>query len=79
MRAFPLWLKIGMLLIIGVLLAGGAGLYSVLRQRILREVSAHLDAIAQLKVGQISDWRTAKQTEASVITDSPYYIQIVTG
>ncbi len=78
MRAFPLWLKVGTLLIIGVLLAGGAGLYYVLRQQILQEVSANLNAIAQLKVSQIRDWRTAKQNEASVITDSPYYIQIVT-
>ncbi|MDM7996239.1 MAG: PAS domain S-box protein [Acidobacteriota bacterium] len=79
MRAFPLWLKISMMLILGALLAGGAGLYFVLRQRILQEVSANLEAIAQLKVNQISDWRTAKQNEAAVITDSPYYIQIVTG
>jgi two-component system, cell cycle sensor histidine kinase and response regulator CckA len=79
MRAFPLWLKTSILLIVGVMVAGGIGLYFALRQRIIHEVDANLEAIAQLKVSQISDWRTARKNEAAVMTASPYFIQMVTA
>jgi two-component system, cell cycle sensor histidine kinase and response regulator CckA len=77
MRSFPLWLKTSVLLIVGVMVAGGIGLYFALRQRILHEVDANLEAIAQLKVSQISDWRAARRDEAAVMTASPYFLQTV--
>jgi PAS domain S-box-containing protein len=77
MRVFPLWLKITILLILAVLLAGGSWLYYSLRQRALQDVNANLESITKLKINQINDWRATRLSEAAVVTESPYYNKLV--
>ncbi len=77
MRKFPRWWKAILALAAIILLAGGVLYYRMQRQHFLREATANLESISQLKISQLSAWRSSLLREASVMMKSPFYIQVV--
>jgi two-component system, cell cycle sensor histidine kinase and response regulator CckA len=73
MSTFPRKLKAALLLALALLLTGIAWYYRTQRQHLRQEVNSNLEAIAQLKVSRIVEWRTARLGEATVMMSSRFY------
>jgi two-component system, cell cycle sensor histidine kinase and response regulator CckA len=73
MSTFPRKLKAALLLALALLFAGIAWYYRTQRQHLKQEVCGNLEAIAQLKVSRIVEWRAARLGEASVMMSSRFY------
>jgi PAS domain S-box-containing protein len=78
MSTFPRWLLAASALVMLLLLSGGAWFYFVQENHLRQETQATLEAIAQLKVDQIADWRAERLSDAAVLMESPFFIEGVT-
>ncbi|MEW6349464.1 MAG: PAS domain S-box protein [Thermodesulfobacteriota bacterium] len=71
----------GMMVAIGLamlsLTVGGFWFYLDQQQLVRRETETVLQAIAQLKVNQIADWRSAQIRRSAALTESPFFIDAV--
>ncbi|MBK8538035.1 MAG: PAS domain-containing protein [Candidatus Competibacteraceae bacterium] len=74
-NAFPRWLVAVLALVMGAVLAGGAWFYRNQEQHLRRSVEAELQTIAQLKTDQIVAWRSARLADASVLMESPFFLE----
>jgi two-component system, cell cycle sensor histidine kinase and response regulator CckA len=73
MSAFPRRLKVALILALALLFAGITWYYLTQRRNLQHQVNANLEAIAQLKVSRIVEWRMARLGEASVMMSSRFY------
>jgi len=64
------------LALLGVL-AGGAWFYHAQEQHVRRDVEANLEAIAQLKVNQIVQWRAERLGDGAILTSSRLFSEAV--
>ena len=71
--AFPRWLIVTLGLVLVILLGGGIWFYASQEQALRRKAEDDLQAIAQLKVNQIVDWRTQRLGDAAILTESPFF------
>jgi PAS domain S-box-containing protein len=58
-----------------LLLASGVYFHSAHQQRIQHEVEEQLQAIAQLKVGQITEWRRERLSDGVMLMESPFLVE----
>lgn len=73
MDAFPRWPKIVLTVALVVLLAGSVWLYRSQKQRRAGDALENLEAIAQLKIDWIREWRKERFVEANQIMASRFY------
>jgi PAS domain S-box-containing protein len=76
---FPRWLKAVLALAVLGLLISGARFYHVHNQFLLREAYRDLEAVARLKVDQITEWRKGRLADAAVVMESPFLSQAAAG
>lgn len=76
MSIFPRWLKSTLVLAAVILLAGIAWYYRSQRLHRLNDVNANLEAIAQLKIKWIGEWRRARLGEAAAMMGSRLYTSL---
>ncbi|MCG3198228.1 MAG: Adaptive-response sensory-kinase SasA [bacterium] len=72
---FPRWLALTWLIAMPALVAGGVSFYLVQEAIVRRDVESNLDAIAQLKVNQIVQWRKERLDDASLMTASTFLVK----
>jgi len=72
-NTFPRWLLVSMALAMLILLAGGDWFYRSQATRVKHDVEANLQAIAELKVDQITDWRANQIAEGKELTESYFF------
>ncbi len=77
MRTFPRWLFFVSAAAAVTLLCGGAWFYFAHERHMRQEVEAALDAIARLKVDQLSQWRAERLADAAVAMKSPFLSRAV--
>ena len=68
-----------LMLILLVLLAGGGWFYYTQEQQLRQDVEEELQAIAQMKVDQITAWRAERLANAAFLTESPFFVEAVTA
>jgi PAS domain S-box-containing protein len=68
MKTMPRWLQANLALVLLISLAGGAWFYRGQEKQIHRQVEDGLVTIAQLKAGQINEWRANQLFEADELT-----------
>jgi PAS domain S-box-containing protein len=73
MSTFPRGFKAALVSALILMLTGIAWYYRTQRQRLLQEVNASLEAIVQLKIDRLSEWRKARLNEAAVMSSSRFY------
>jgi PAS domain S-box-containing protein len=73
MSTFPRKLQAALILALALLFAGITWYYLTQRRHLQHQVNANLEAIAQLKVSRIAEWRMARLGEASVMMASRFY------
>jgi two-component system, cell cycle sensor histidine kinase and response regulator CckA len=76
MEAVPRWWKAILVLAVLLLLGGSIWYYRMQRQHYFDETIASLETISQLKINQITAWRSALMREAIAMMRSPYYINL---
>ena len=64
-----------MVLALLTVLAGGAWFYHAQEQQVRREVEVNLEAVAQLKVDQIVQWRAERLGDGGVLTASQFFAE----
>ena len=72
MNTIPRWLKAVFVIFSLILLGGGAWFYRAQEQRLRAGAEASLQAICQLKVAQIAQWRAERLADATVIMEGPF-------
>jgi PAS domain S-box-containing protein len=72
-RAVPVWVGGGFGVTLLLLLAGGFLFFRSQQQRLRAEAERSLEAIAELKVGQIAQWRSERLADASDIMESRFF------
>jgi len=77
MNIFPRWLIIALVLAFVLLLAGSTRFYYVQMRSLRQGAENDLQTIAQAKVDQIVTWRTERLADASVLMDSPFFVEAV--
>ncbi len=75
MKPSSYWLFVGMGLAMSALVAGGAWFYLDQQQLVRKEVETDLQAIAELKANQITEWRTRQLGQAALIMESPFFTE----
>ncbi len=78
-RTSSRWLIAGLALILLALLAFGGWFYHEQQQQFRQDVEEDLQAIVQLKVDQITEWRAERLADAAVLIENPLFGDIVTG
>ena len=73
--SLPRWLMTALGLAVVAALAGGAWFYRAQEQHLRQSAEAGLQAIAQLKVDQIAQWRAERLADAAVIAESPFFAE----
>ena len=68
-----------LMLILLVLLAGGGWFYYTQEQHLRQDVEEELQAIAQMKVDQITAWRAERLANAATLTENPFFVEAVTA
>jgi len=72
MKSFPRWLIVATGLVMLTLIGGGYSFYSYQEQTFRENSEANLQAAAELKVNQLSEWRSEKIRDASLIMKSTF-------
>ncbi|MEW6349339.1 MAG: PAS domain S-box protein [Thermodesulfobacteriota bacterium] len=72
------WLIVTTGLTLLALLAGGSWFYRVQEQRLRQSAMEDLQAVAELKVRQIVQWRFERMMDAAVLVESPFLAEAVT-
>ncbi|MCX7826977.1 MAG: PAS domain S-box protein, partial [Verrucomicrobiae bacterium] len=71
-RGMPRWLVAALAGVVVTAVAGGGWFYHVQQQFLREDVKSDLQAIAQLKVNQIVQWRAERLGDASLLAGSPF-------
>ncbi len=79
MQNFPFWQRIGFLIIIGVLIAGGVWIYKDQEQTQQRHIQDNLYSVAKLKAHQTAQWRRERLADGSVLMESIFLAGNVPG
>ncbi len=75
MQKIPRWLTAISICVFLALATGGAWFYRAQEQILRSAAETNLEAIAQLKVNQIVQWRNDCRDDASVLTESPFLLE----
>jgi PAS domain S-box-containing protein len=75
MNPFPYWMKAVFAFTTIVLIGGGTWFYHVQTRFLENEAFSDLEAVAQLKLNEISQWRTNRLADAAQLTESPFLVQ----
>lgn len=74
-RAFPRSFVFFILLLEGLILAGGIVFHRVREERVLNDVRNELVAVARLKADQIGLWRRERLGDGGIIMESPFLVR----
>ena len=74
-RVFPRSFIIVILLLEGLILAGGIVFHRVREERVLNDVRNELVAVARLKADQIGLWRRERLGDGGIIMESPFLVR----
>ncbi len=77
MNSIPRWLIVAFGFAILALIAGGTWFYRVQQQLVREQADSRLQAVAELKTNQITDWRSSLLRRAALIMESPFFVQAV--
>jgi two-component system, cell cycle sensor histidine kinase and response regulator CckA len=79
MSAFPRRWKAILALAVIILLAGFFWYYRTQRKHVLEDANSNLEAIAQLQINWIGEWRSSRLKEATTTMNSRFYTPLVAG
>ncbi|MEW6352278.1 MAG: PAS domain S-box protein [Thermodesulfobacteriota bacterium] len=78
MSSLPRWLMIASVVAVLLVLAGGAWFYHVHERHHRKEAESTLQAIGQMKVDQIAEWRAERLADAILSVGSPVLVEALT-
>jgi PAS domain S-box-containing protein len=71
-RALPLWVTLGLLIVLSLVLFGGRWLFMTRQQQEREGVVERLEAVSNLRVDQIESWRQDQIDDARVLVSSDH-------
>ncbi len=77
MNPFPWWMKTVLVLMVLLLLAGGAWFYRTQEKQMRLGAEQELQVVANLKVKQIADWRDDQLAEGKEISMNTFFVEEV--
>ncbi|MBE0689536.1 MAG: cache domain-containing protein, partial [Anaerolineae bacterium] len=73
----PRWLIVALAVTLLILVSGGYWFYSTQEHQLRQHTEDELQAIAQLKVGEISMWRSERLADAAILAENPFFVESV--
>jgi len=71
-KAVPLWLRAAFGVVFALLLAGGVFFYRTQEQTLRLDAESDLQTVAELKAGQIAQWRAERLSDGAELTERPF-------
>jgi len=71
-KAVPLWLRAAFGVVFALLLAAGVFFYRTQEQALRLDAESDLQTVAELKVGQIAQWRAERLSDGAELTERPF-------
>ena len=71
-KAVPLWLRTAFGVVFALLLTGGVLFYRAQEQALRLDAESDLQTVAELKVGQIAQWRAERLSDGAELTERPF-------
>ena len=75
----PRWLLVALVGTIAAVLAGGAWFYRTQQHHLRQQAEENLQAVAQLKVHEVAQWRGERLADAAVVSQNRSFAEAVAG
>jgi len=72
-KLFPRRLIVVLAIVMLILIVGGLGAYLNQEQQLRQQAEEDLQTIAELKTNQIAAWRAERLSDATILTESPFF------